>query len=253
MRAAILTLTLVGCGGTAMAPDAAATTARVHVRWSYFGMDGSPIDCLTVGEDSRIVLGFAPNSPTITLPCSYGEYVTEPMSVGTPVYVRVEALDAAGRMVASDYQSAAIDHAGVVDLDPIAIQIFDEPLPEINALVAGAKASFPSPVTPTSQFPPTAGPNPAVGSCCPHACTPDATIWTQTPTWIALGYPGDDRKYRWSYEFDSQGSGLQATFQIHAWSDIDCDGVYGHWEIDGHVDASGTVVAGPLQKLVDGE
>ncbi len=48
--------------------------------------------------------------------------------------------------------------------------------------------------------------------------------------------------HRFSYKFESSGSGTSATFTVTALGDTDCDGEERHYEIVGTVDASGNVL-----------
>lgn len=64
------------------------------------------------------------------------------------------------------------------------------------------------------------------------------------PTWEALRFQPLDAM-RYSYQFDSSGVGLTATFTAAAFGDLDCDGVYSTFLRIGSVNAGNEVRGGP--------
>jgi hypothetical protein len=142
-----------------------------------------------------------------------------------------------------------MDHTmpGVNEPLPFIVDITDEPIPEMLAILDGVKAAWPARPGPTSQFPPSApGITPAT-VCCPIACAPEPVIWSGS--WKTLGF-SMPYPHHWEYDYQSDGIGPTAAFEISAWADLNCDTTMSHWIIQGHVDADGHVVAGPIQKLV---
>ncbi len=256
MRARSRTIAVVwlaACGAASHDQPDAAPSARLHIRWSCVDGTGATIACSTVAAEILVTLSTPLGDTTHGMPSRVTEIDSPSYPLLTTVHVRIYLLGPDTDVIANAIAPSVVllDHAGVTEADPLKIEVFDEPAPQLQAILAGAEAAWPSPSTATSQFPPSQSSTPDIGACCPDPCTPDPTIY-MTPTWQTLGFTQSSR-YRWSYEFDSQGAGPSATFQIHAWADLDCDAVYSHWEIDGSVDSSGNVVAGSIQKLVHGE
>jgi hypothetical protein len=67
-----------------------------------------------------------------------------------------------------------------------------------------------------------------------EARAPEAADWLH-PTWQALGFAVWDSHY-YAYQFDSAGTGLEATFTVSAFGDLDCDGVLSTFSRSGRVD-----------------
>jgi hypothetical protein len=77
--------------------------------------------------------------------------------------------------------------------------------------------------TPINRLPVSAPLTPATVPCGePTPVT--AETWSH-PTWRALRFDPTD-PVRYSYQFDSYGTHIGATFTISAFGDIDCDGTY---------------------------
>jgi type IV pilus assembly protein PilA len=90
-------------------------------------------------------------------------------------------------------------------------------------------------------FPASTGWTPAA-PCCGHPggkCAPDASAWTG-PTWRALEFSVDEPHY-YQYRFTSEGKGAAARFTIEARGDLNCDGVYSSYKMEGEVDGRGDV------------
>ncbi len=80
-----------------------------------------------------------------------------------------------------------------------------------------------------SKLPASVGPTPPLGSCCQQGekCMPQMELW-QHPTWQALDFALKDPHY-YSYEFVSH----ENSFEIKAYGDLDCDGVYSTYVMSG--------------------
>ena len=63
------------------------------------------------------------------------------------------------------------------------------------------------------------------------------------PTWEALNFSVRDR-HRYSYQYDSEGTFIGATFTASAFGDLDCDGVYSTFVRTGIVEAGNEIRAG---------
>jgi type IV pilus assembly protein PilA len=90
------------------------------------------------------------------------------------------------------------------------------------------------------KMPASVGPTPPLGTCCAEGekCMPDTQLW-EHPTWKALDFAMLD-PHRYSYEFVNKGS----SYEIKAYGDLDCDGVYSTFVLPGGPDmgASGPTV-----------
>ena len=98
------------------------------------------------------------------------------------------------------------------------------------------------------RFPPSAGPTPAIDSCCPqpgHKCDPAlvASQWTASPTWSALKFSMKEPFYYW-YRYDSAGEDRSATFSAWAFGNLDCDKEFSTFMRGGAVDANNAPTAG---------
>ena len=71
------------------------------------------------------------------------------------------------------------------------------------------------------RFPDSVGRTPSAVPCGEEPTTPET--WGD-PTWTALRFSMLYPHY-YSYQFDSAGTGLDATHDIYAFGDLDCDGV----------------------------
>jgi hypothetical protein len=73
--------------------------------------------------------------------------------------------------------------------------------------------------------------------CCKQKgqrCAPNPKQWN-TSTWRGLYFQLTD-KHHYQFRFTSKGKGRQATYVIEARGDLDCDGVYSHYKLLGHVE-----------------
>lgn len=78
------------------------------------------------------------------------------------------------------------------------------------------------------------GPTPPLGTCCAadsDTCQPVAAYWSD-PAWQALGFSIDD-SHHYSYEFRREGEG----FEVRAYGDLDCDGMYSIFSMGSGEDA----------------
>jgi hypothetical protein len=82
------------------------------------------------------------------------------------------------------------------------------------------------------QFPASVGRTPAEVPCDQTLPNPDD--W-ERPTWQALNFALSD-PHRYSYQFDSAGTGDDAYFTAYAFGDLDCDGDLSTFERGGRVD-----------------
>ncbi len=96
-------------------------------------------------------------------------------------------------------------------------------------------------------FPPNVGPTPPLGTCCKQGgkCAPNAQQWAHS-SWAALQFSVDDPHY-YSYEWKTDGK----RFTVLAYGDLDCDGKYSTFEIEGEVDARGQISAKPSLRRYD--
>jgi len=75
---------------------------------------------------------------------------------------------------------------------------------------------------------------PPAGSCCgspDNKCAPNPDRWTD-PTWVALNFSINE-PHHYSYQYIASDDGMSYT--ARAIGDLDCDGVYGTFEIYGGV------------------
>lgn len=79
---------------------------------------------------------------------------------------------------------------------------------------------------------------PPVGTCCKQGgtCAPDPTIWSGV--WEEIRFSQDD-EFRYSYRYVSDGM----NFTAQAIGDLDCDGVYGTYELIGTLSNLGEITA----------
>ncbi len=77
------------------------------------------------------------------------------------------------------------------------------------------------------------GPTPPIGTCCAQGgqCAPDPAWWAH-PTWQALGFVIMDPHY-YSYQYQVADDGQ--SFTVRAIGDLDCDGNYATFEMDGQI------------------
>jgi hypothetical protein len=92
-----------------------------------------------------------------------------------------------------------------------------------------------------AQFPASVPRTPATVPCGDRA-EPSAADWDD-PTWQALNFMVSDPHY-FSYQYDSQGTGVGATFTASAFGDLDCDGVLSTFVRVGSVRAGNEVRGG---------
>ncbi len=81
-------------------------------------------------------------------------------------------------------------------------------------------------------LPASVGPTPPIGACCGQSdkCMPDAQLWAH-PSWQALNFAMKDPHY-FSYEFVNKGT----SYEVKAYGDLDCDGVYSTFVLPGGPD-----------------
>ena len=60
---------------------------------------------------------------------------------------------------------------------------------------------------------------------CGVAAEPLPEDWAASPSWATLNFEVRE-PHRYSYQFDSEGTGVGATFTASAFGDVDCDGIY---------------------------
>ncbi len=91
---------------------------------------------------------------------------------------------------------------------------------------------------------PAAGPTPPLGECCQQGglCQPDPDRWASEP-WKSLHFSLDEpHHYSYSYEvMNLPDFPRSSTFAVVANGDLDCDGVYSTFRIEGSVDLKGWV------------
>lgn len=82
------------------------------------------------------------------------------------------------------------------------------------------------------KLPASVGPTPPLGACCAQGdkCMPNSEQW-EHPTWKALQFSVDDPHY-YSYEFVNKGN----SYEVKAYGDLDCDGVYSSFVLPGGAD-----------------
>ncbi len=98
---------------------------------------------------------------------------------------------------------------------------------ERAAADAGGSFPFTAPRTPASV---------------PAACTIDPAGTWATPSWLQLRFAfGPGESHRYSYQFDSVGSGSSAYFTARAIGDLDGDGIFSTFEVAGVSVADGGV------------
>jgi len=94
-------------------------------------------------------------------------------------------------------------------------------------------------------FPPSVGWTPAA-TCCQQPggkCQPDAAAFAH-PSWRSLHFELVDPHY-YQYRFESQGAGKKASFVAEARGDLDCDGTFSSFKLEGTVGEDGKVQVGP--------
>ena len=75
---------------------------------------------------------------------------------------------------------------------------------------------------------------PAVGTCCPSKCAPNAAQWTPE-TWVALQFSVDDPHY-YSYAYETPD--VFTEFTARARGDLDCDGQFSLFEMLGVINST---------------
>ena len=92
-----------------------------------------------------------------------------------------------------------------------------------------AEAGTPPPAAPLLA--PSTAPIPALGACCRQGgrCAPESSQWQASP-WKELGFAIDVPHY-YSYEYRVDRS--SATFTVLAYGDLDCDGTFSTFSIQG--------------------
>lgn len=89
-----------------------------------------------------------------------------------------------------------------------------------------------------AQFPgPSVPATPTLGACCSGSndkCAPSASYWTN-PVWVALQFSMDDPHY---YQYAYTTPDPQSSFTASAYGDLDCDGVYATFEMQGLVSSA---------------
>jgi hypothetical protein len=108
----------------------------------------------------------------------------------------------------------------------------------LKRIVDGARSYYME----STHFPPTVSMTPALGACCQqpnHICAPTPDEFGNA-TWQALKFSVDD-PHHYSYEFISAGDGPTAGFTARAMGDLDCDGKYSTFEMQGSVGPDGTI------------
>jgi type IV pilus assembly protein PilA len=75
---------------------------------------------------------------------------------------------------------------------------------------------------------------PALGTCCTGSdrCAPSVSYWAD-PTWVALQFSVDDPHY-YSYAYTTFDP--LTGFTANAFGDLDCDGFYSTFEMQGTID-----------------
>jgi len=101
------------------------------------------------------------------------------------------------------------------------------------------------------QFPATAGPSPAAGSCCttgddkkcdPQTYNAAGATWDQNLTWNQLQFEITEPHYYW-YTFTNNGTtNVGAAFTAAANGDLDCDNQFSTFERAAYVDDALNVV-----------
>ena len=86
------------------------------------------------------------------------------------------------------------------------------------------------------QFP-SAGPTPAQVPCGSRPHKPDPALW-KTSEWKAIGF-SIDKPFRYRYQVITSGKGPKAAFTIRVNGDLDCDGTYSTFELQGAIDKHG--------------
>jgi hypothetical protein len=89
-------------------------------------------------------------------------------------------------------------------------------------------------------LPPSVGPTPLMGTCCGEACQVGADDW-KDPTWVALDFVMPPPLF-YSYEFEAgltEDGRLRFTAIAHG--DLDCDGKYSRFSVQGEAVASDIV------------
>jgi hypothetical protein len=84
---------------------------------------------------------------------------------------------------------------------------------------------------------PSAGPTPPLGTCCKGdkgRCAPDPSLWAGPP-WTQLLFSMDDPHY-YSYEYKVDPAAR--TFTVSAYGDLDCDGTYSTFSMSGKLDGA---------------
>jgi type IV pilus assembly protein PilA len=89
------------------------------------------------------------------------------------------------------------------------------------------------------RFPASTGWTPPAGCCASPGgrCPGDAHAF-DAPTWRALGFAPADPHY-YQYRFTSTGTGKSARFTAEARGDLDCNGTYSDYRVEGFIDARG--------------
>lgn len=85
---------------------------------------------------------------------------------------------------------------------------------------------------------PSAGPTPALGTCCGYAdgmCPGDDGLWAAEPWSSINANMGTAHRFSFEYEVDKKGRG----FTVRGYGDLDCDGEYSTYELRGRSKKSG--------------
>lgn len=96
------------------------------------------------------------------------------------------------------------------------------------------------------------GPTPPAGACCATGtgkCAPDPALWSH-PAWQALQFSIEDAHY-YSYQYEVLDGGK--AFVARAIGDLDCDGVFSTFELEGTITKDGTVERSPIRRSNEGE
>lgn len=244
---------------TAVPVDAALdapATGRLLVSWTFYreGVADPSVTCADLDAETTMLTGgvglIAP-----LVPCDQHFLLVEnvPPQTLEPTLMIMRPDGAGGGFasrVALRPDAPVTVVAGATTYVPLELRLFDEPYRQLQQLFDGAAAFYAASAEPKAF--PTGEPGDAgCGWACTSLsgiCSPDPARWT-VPPFSQLGFtvPGLSR---FTYDFESHGSGASAEFTITASADYDCDAALRVYSIHGSVASDGTVV-GAATVMVD--
>jgi hypothetical protein len=200
-------------------------------------LEGDPLSCTELGWDTLFLII---DDEWFIVPCAPLVATTSLLPLGDhEIDLLANQVVAGSRAGWESTDATLTEHGEDVQAD-LTFEYFDEPEDQLRAIFASARdhylasdapKAFPASTEWTQFFP---------FDDCYGIQTPDATAWDQDG-WNALEF-AVTTPHRFGYRFTSSGSGTDATFEIEAAVDIDCDFVWDVYSMQGTVSPEGEVL-----------